>query len=304
MSDHFNRCSLLLPGFGSDNGVVFTDFGPHGKVLDVKGHTKTVVAQSKYYGSSIYFDGSGDILSGGDYDSDFLFGAGDFTISFWIRTQLSGHSAWPGILQIGEDNTGGGLSIAAHSTLQPVQFQVDFHSGSAWVPLAVTGSATEGAWHHFALTRASGVVRAFLNGVKGMESTTPTGNNLTQSRLSIGGRSTTGIGGSGFRGWLQDVEILKGYARYTADFTPPAKRVGAVSNSNAAPVLDASGDPAEREIIVVPETAGIGSTRAFSAMSDASGEFEIQCPIYPSWVIAKDSTGTLNDLLLARVMPV
>ena len=61
-------------------------------------------------------------------------------------------------------------------------------------------------------------MRLFLNGVQ-------QGSNATVSSITVGGMNFTigdwSNGGRPFNGYIQDVRITKGVARYTANFTPP-----------------------------------------------------------------------------------
>ncbi|NDD86023.1 hypothetical protein EBZ38_17325, partial [bacterium] len=74
---------------GANNGTTFTDESAtikgsgSAKTISVVNNTKTVTAQSKYYGSSGYFDGVDDYLLL-PATTDFQFGSGDFTIETWF----------------------------------------------------------------------------------------------------------------------------------------------------------------------------------------------------------------------------
>jgi hypothetical protein len=70
------------------------------------------------------------------------------------------------------------------------------------------------------LSRSSGVTKLFLNG-------TQTGSNYTDTNAYLVSASRPIIGSNGFdllipfNGYLDDIRITKGYARYTANFTAP-----------------------------------------------------------------------------------
>jgi hypothetical protein len=69
-----------------------------------------------------------------------------------------------------------------------------------------------------ALTRdAAGTTRGFLNGSLNASGTYNVGNNGSTG-LILGSRNASG---NYFNGYMQDVRITKGLARYTANFTPP-----------------------------------------------------------------------------------
>lgn len=54
-----NNVTLFMPMFGADGGVSFPDYSKITKYATVHGDSKTIITQSKYYGSSAYFDGNG-----------------------------------------------------------------------------------------------------------------------------------------------------------------------------------------------------------------------------------------------------
>jgi hypothetical protein len=81
-------------------------------------------------------------------------------------------------------------------------------------------------WNHVAITRANGSMRAFVNGVQVGSTTAATTNYSPISgtnRLFVGAQ--TGGGGANqyykFPGYMDDVRVTQGVARYIANFTPP-----------------------------------------------------------------------------------
>jgi hypothetical protein len=83
-----------------------------------------------------------------------------------------------------------------------------------------TSNVKTSAWIHVALTRAGNNTKLFINGTQ-EGSTYTSGYTITAGdSLYIGGGfyapSTRTI-----TGYIDDLRITKGYARYTANFTPP-----------------------------------------------------------------------------------
>src|SRR3990167_8969973 len=73
---------LLLHGDGSDASTTITD--EIGKTVTAVGNAQLDTAQKKFGTASILLDGTGDYATVPDSD-DWNFGAGDFTIDFWVR---------------------------------------------------------------------------------------------------------------------------------------------------------------------------------------------------------------------------
>jgi len=75
---------LLLHADGSNGSTVFGDSSLSAHGVTAYGNAKISTTQSKFGGSSAYFDGSGDYLGAGD-SNDWDIGSADFTLDFWVR---------------------------------------------------------------------------------------------------------------------------------------------------------------------------------------------------------------------------
>lgn len=211
---YWSQTALALHMDGADNSTTFTDL--KGKTVTANGNARISTTQSKFGGASAYFDGAGDYLSI-PASSDFGFGTGDFTIEGWI---------YP-VVVTGSDR---GITDFRSGTLAGVKwtFFIDNATGgklAVWdgtTKYGSTGAAIPaGAWMHIALVRSSGVLKAYINGA--MDFSTSLSSDLGSSNpLGIGGHSSASSPGSSpFSGYIDDLRITKGAARYTADFTPP-----------------------------------------------------------------------------------
>ena len=88
---NFADVSLLLHGNGTNGSTTITDSSPSPKTVTAVGNAQISTAQSKFGGSSIAFDGTGDYLSVPN-DGTLQMGSVDFTIEFWIYfNSLSGY---------------------------------------------------------------------------------------------------------------------------------------------------------------------------------------------------------------------
>ena len=183
--------------------------------LETVGNAQISTAQSKFGGASMLFDGSGDRLYGPS-NQNFNFGTGDFTIEFWVNPiSQGGHGSSNNDCLIdfrpGSNGVYGTLYIFSNGT------GVYWYVNSA---NRITGGAiSNSVWTHIALCRASGSTRLFLNGTQS-GSTYTDSNNYLVSPIMIG-EFNDGTGGGNFNGYIDDLRITKGYARYTANFTPP-----------------------------------------------------------------------------------
>ena len=83
------------------------------------------------------------------------------------------------------------------------------------------GTISTNTWTHLAVSRSGTSLRGFING-------TQVGSTVTNSTslLNVAQRPVIGTNGNtvsieNFNGYMDDLRITKGYARYTANFTPP-----------------------------------------------------------------------------------
>jgi len=86
----------------------------------------------------------------------------------------------------------------------------------------IGGTPVSNTWHHLAVTRSGNVHRMFQDGTSvGSWTNAYT---YAQGRLTLGNyyQSLDTLNPSNiFAGYMQDIRITKGLARYTANFTPP-----------------------------------------------------------------------------------
>lgn len=293
--EHYDKCSLLLPMDGANNGTTFTDWSPNPKTVSAFGNAKTVTSQSKYYGSSGYFDGTGDYLTSPYSAAAFHVSNGDFTFGAWINPANASNRY---ILLVGSSSTDRqlGIYIAVDGVLSSV-FQSGastFQTNAGTVPLSTD------TFQYVAVTKSGDTVRHFIDGIledsftysATVQSSTPTA--VYIGRIPY---ATT----YDFSGYIQDLLFIKEAALWTDDFTPPTRLIGELSNTSAlVPVEDESGDPVERTIIAVPRCY---PTRAFGTASDSNGEFTMRAPATECSVIAIHEGDPIKNDLIARVIP-
>ena len=82
--DPFAANTVLAMHMDGTNGST-TFYDQCGKTVTANGNAQINTAQSKFGGSSAYFDGTGDYLSlGASVPTDLQIGGGGFTIEFWL----------------------------------------------------------------------------------------------------------------------------------------------------------------------------------------------------------------------------
>jgi hypothetical protein len=201
--------SLLLSYI---NGAIFDNAMMNN--LETVGNAQISTSVVKYGTGSLAFDGTGDYLSTRS-TPNLAFGSGNFTIECWAyATSLGSYNAlfaqWP-------DN--GGTANNSY-TLESVGSNMEFYwaTSSGLQGPATLGTITTGVWIHWAICRSGNTLYPFKNGVLGTTVSITDAPNSPTSAVTIGGAVA---GGGEWIGYIDDLRITKGYARYTANFTPP-----------------------------------------------------------------------------------
>ena len=188
-------------------------------VLETVGDAKVSTAQYKYGTASMYFDGSGDYIKGNQATSDLYVFRGDFTIEMWVKSgsTTSVGGAFPTIFATSTFNgTGLGIKIQGTGGAGTVGCACVWYNNSQI--LTGTNNIADNNWHHIAVTRNGSAIRLFVDGTQ-QSNTTSTASFTVASEYPIIGADTTSTGN--LNGYIDDLRVTKGYARYTANFTPP-----------------------------------------------------------------------------------
>lgn len=179
--------------------------------LETVGNAQVSTTQSKFGGASMYFDGTGDYLDT-QSNPQFYFGSGDFTIEGWLYWDSS-----KATIQIFVDfrptSTNGAYPCLYLSSSGQIVYYVN---SSAIITSPAIAAST---WTYFALSRSSGVSRLFINGNQSGSSTDTT--TYLQSRLRVANSGFNVSDGFEYKGYIDDLRITTGIARYTQNFTPP-----------------------------------------------------------------------------------
>jgi hypothetical protein len=213
--------SLLLHGDGTDGSTTITDSSPSPKTVTAVGDAQISTAQSKFGGASIAFDGSGDYAS---VTSSSAFDLGisnePFTVEFWFYRNSTGNH--------GFFVKGGGAANWNNST--GYQYFAFIEAGVLYwmwnpsnTPVSISTSTLPAIqqWHHYAVSYDGTNTRLFING-------TQIGSNNSNIYIAPSAANTVRVGAGpinanlvSLNGYIDDLRITKGVARYTANFAPP-----------------------------------------------------------------------------------
>lgn len=181
--------------------------------LETVGDVKLSTSISKFGGTSMYFDGTTDYVVQ-TTNLNFGYGTSDFTIEFWLY--LNTVSADQTIIS----------NLSSVSSVNPHIYYgnnlgIRYYTNNGD---RITGSAlSPSTWYHIAVCRASGSTKMFINGTQTGSTYADSNNYGTSAPLGIGTYWASGSPStvSTLNGYLDDLRITKGYARYTSNFTAP-----------------------------------------------------------------------------------
>ena len=161
--------------------------------------------------SAIYFDGSGDRITV-PYSQSTSLGSGDFTVEWWMRPDVNATMRPLGF----DSNSAGTWIVVMYSN---GTFDMAYETSGVF---SSSSSYSSGTWQHIAWTRSGSTSRLFIDGIldKTNSSFTYNFDQNTSHALQIG-YNTAPNPSQAFNGYLQDLRITRGVARYTSNFTPP-----------------------------------------------------------------------------------
>ena len=214
---YFPQTKLLLPFDGANGATTTSDLSNRNATVSFNGNASLSTAQSKFGGSSMYFDGAGDYLRVIDTYWNSALSSGDFTMECWARFNADQYS----ILMSNRGGSDGFAICREQSGASSGQIYLYWRVGT-WVYMNYYGGTrttiAENVWYHVAFTRSGNTWRLFLNGT--VEDTLTSSSNMTNG--SSGSLDIGLAAGSGpMAGWIDDLRITVGVARYTSAFTPP-----------------------------------------------------------------------------------
>jgi hypothetical protein len=158
--------------------------------------------------------------------------AADFTIEWWQKVENNSNNARP-------------WSVGLYSTqILSLSYEEGMTSDYFWINSGFRGIAAQNhvgaGWRHMAYVRSNAVVKGYVNGVQ-YTGDYPADQLITDTTtpLYVG---TGEIAAGTYKGYITNLHIMKGVAKYLTNFAPP----------------------------VLPTTAGLGSVMLLPAQDDGS----------------------------------
>ena len=234
---YYPQTSLLMHFNGTNGSTTMTDNSKNNFVLTAINGASLSSGQSKFGGTSLALDGTNDYVSiSGNNILDFA--SSDFTVECWVRLNAMPTSdAWPTnysshfiVITIGTPNLGDGIGFIIGQTKLIIQNN-DGQSVNG------THGMTTNTWYHLAFVRYSNNLYLYVDGVQ---------KGTAAYSSAVGTGATTYIGcetgqGAFLNGYIDDLRVTKGVARYTGAFTPPTTQfLDSAGDANSSVVVNST----------------------------------------------------------------
>ena len=271
---YFPQTSLLLPFDGSDAATSTSDLSNRNATVTFAGTAQLSTGQSKFGGSSLLLDGNSDYVSISDSYWNTAFDSGDFTVECWVRFDSGVLDGSTSVEFMATRGNSGGSSTNGWGLRKYNDNFIAWYMriGSSWVYLnysqGTKTTVSADTWYHVAVTRSGNTWKLFLNGTA--EDTITNSGSITSAngdRFVIGALAGGNFSGDLYMdGYIEDVRVTIGHARYTSNFTAPTSaHLTSAGDVNKHIVVNSDADG------VAIGTGGINQARIAKAWAEFDG---------------------------------
>ena len=300
---NWSSVSLLL------HGEALVDSSPTPKTLTAGGNAAVSAAQKKFGGGSLAFDGSGDVIST-PMSSAFYLSASGATIEAFVYIAADSAADGSGSRRagiVGTSNNGStaefGLMIDGDAGITGTGLILEWRNAAGTTQYrGANCSISKNAWHHIAACVSPSATVFYLDGVGYSDAAlTINVDGPSSGGLWVGRHTNFAPWERYLNGYIDELRITKGVARYTADFTPPTAPhpdgMGQVSGAVAS-----NGAAAVRTVRAYRRDTG---AMVANTTSDAAGAYSFYTPTLDelSVICLDDAAGTLENDKILRVIP-
>ena len=201
----------LSDGYGDYSGVI-----KNGTAKTITGTIGWRDYSSLFYTTTSNFNGSTNEIVVSDPNSNLNFAANeDFTIEVWVHPTAGGNGTGCNIFGDYGSTNSGGLQLALNFTSKNV-----FFYQSSYINQTPSNSVPAERWTHIAVERYNGTITTYINGAPLSDGvrTGALGNQITKH---IGADYPSGSQGETFQGFMNDLRVYKGVAKYKGGFDCP-----------------------------------------------------------------------------------
>ena len=273
---YFPQTSVLLPFNGSDAATSTSDLSNRNGTVSFTGTAQLSTGASKFGSSSLLLDGNSDYITVSDsYWNSCISSGTDFTVELWARWDSAALDGSTSTALIGNRGDIGGSSSNGWELRKYGGNFLSWYmrQGSSWIYLnysqGTKTTVSADTWYHVAVTRSGNTWRLFLNGT--VEDTITNSTDIVDGGADglVVGALAGGIAGGPYNymdGYIDDVRVTVGHARYTSNFTAPTSaHLTSAGDVNKHIVVNSDADG------VAVGTGGINQARIAKAWVNFNG---------------------------------
>ena len=228
-----NNSTTIADYSGNSVAIGFTGGGKHINQADSPiGATASTKSTSAFW-----FDGSQNIeASHSAMETPINFGTGDFTMAtYWRTNNGTSETSFMNMGGIGSAVDYNGMSWDYNASTEKMAFYYRV-GGTTQISVKSAALTTQNdTWYHLAVTRQSGVIKFWKNGVQsGSNHNEAYDINMANADSRVFKIGEKSDGTHDFAGRMDAMHIIKGSALYTGTFTPPTVYYGTSSSATGS----------------------------------------------------------------------
>jgi hypothetical protein len=222
---YYPQVAALLHFDGTNGSTTITDNSKNNYSFTATNGAAISTAQSKFGGTSVFLDGTNDYIINNNANSTwtFLHNNTTFTLELWFYTSVTTAQTLIST-DAASANIGFTLELSGINS-RDIGFYTYRGVGGSILSATSVGSVwSTNTWNHLAvvLNTSTQTVKIYLNGTE-VATTSTSGFSFSSSdpsyALAIGRYQVSSPAGY-YSGYIDELRITNGYARYTGNFTP------------------------------------------------------------------------------------
>lgn len=265
---------LLCHGDGQNAGTSILDSSTRNRTMTAVSGVQTSTSQKVFGSASILLNGTTSYAST-PASTDFDFASADLTVEAWVYLLGDSPADTGGlrnaaVVSTDTRTTGWALQVNGSASATGTGFALETRlAGVAATVSTDPLGVPQGVWTHLAATKQGTTVRLFLNGELVKTGTIAQQVNSGANALLVGANTANSTYFRPFNGYIEELRVTKGVARYTASFALAVKAFPGVTPGRTVLLLHGE---AMVDSSSIPKTlTPVGSAAVSSAQKKYDG---------------------------------
>ena len=243
---YYPQTSLLMHFNGTNGSTTMTDNSKNNYSFTATNGAAISTAQNKFGGSSMFFDGTNDYVINNNANSTwaFLHNNTTFTLELWFYTSVTTTQT---LISTNAASATIGIDLSlSNINSRDISLSIYRGVGGSYLSATSLGSVwSTNTWNHLAvvLDKSVSTLKIYLNGTQ-VATTSTSAFSFSSSdpsyALAIGRYQFSSPAGY-YNGYIDELRITNGIARYTSNFTPPTEQfLDSAGDANSSVVVNST----------------------------------------------------------------